>query len=185
MFEYLAQAQSAVRRINDRINTLSKKLGSDSDIVNNLASRIEVLFPDNIRYKNGIPQLYQPSSLYKDVEYNTDLETFDKEFKTWGMYKKEYENRYKKYQEEQEFFRKEPVTQAEFIQQQERLPQALVYMYSSNTEEASKAIEIMRTKYRRKTYDELNNATELAMSGMRNTLTEKANNYLTRNYRRR
>jgi hypothetical protein len=185
MFEYLAQAQSAVRRINDRIITLSKKLGSNSDIVSNLASKMEVLFPDNIRYKNGIPQLYSPSSLYKDEEYNTDLETFDKEFKTWGMYKKEYEPRYEKYREEQEFFKKEPVSQSEFIQQQERLPQALVYMYSSKTDEASEALEIMRIKHRRKTYDELNKVTELARAGMRNTLTERANNYLTRNYRGR
>ena len=185
MFEYLAQAQSAVRRINDRIKTLSEKLGSNSDIVSNLASKIEVAFPENVRYKNGVPQLYSPSTLFKDEEYNTELETFDKEFKTWGMYKKEYENRYKKYEEQQNFFREEAVSQAEFIQQQERLPEALVYMYSSQTDEASKAIEIMRIKGRRKTYDELNKATELAMSGMRKTLTETANNYLTRNYRRR
>jgi hypothetical protein len=58
-------------------------------------------------------------------------------------------------------------------------------MYSSKTDEASKALEIMRIKHRRKTYDELNKATELARAGMRNTLTERANNYLTRNYRGR
>lgn len=164
MFEYLASAQASVNRINYRMQTIANNLGKDSPYYQNMLAKMDILFPDNIRYKDGVAGLSKPSELFKNPESNQNLQNFDKELKTWGEIKKQYEEPYERYKEEQEFFGngKEVDTFQGFINLVMDIPRALSYLYPTQTDDQKKAVEIMKTKGRRKTYDELQEVVTLA-----------------------
>lgn len=197
MFEYLAQVQSAVRRINYRMQTLVDNLGYDNRLVGNMASKMQILFGDNMRFKDGKPQLFKPSEIYNDEELRQNIYEFDRDLKTWGAYKKQFSEDYEAYKKEYADYVSEmrknkvkpsdiekPLSMGEFISEIEELPQALVFMYSSRYEESEKAIQIMKTSGRRKTYGELRQAVKLAKSGEQKRLQEVAGSYGINKYRR-
>ena len=68
MYEYLASVQSAVRRVNERIKTLAEKFGDNSAVVNKVKTQLDVLMPDNMRYKDGLVQIGKPSDIFGDDE---------------------------------------------------------------------------------------------------------------------
>ena len=159
MFEYLAQVQSAVRRINYRIETLAKHFGENSSFVNDIKAELEVKLPDNMRYKKGVPQLHTPSGIYKDEDLNTMVEDIDKKMKSWGEYKKEYERQYERYEEEQTFFKEKPISMEKFITTMSKLSGALIEYASEQLPAA--ALDILRIKGRRKSYAELSKVTDI------------------------
>jgi len=161
MFEYLAQVQSAVRRINDRLQKLTGHFGSSSRIVQNAISELDVLLGDNLRYKDGVAQLHTPSEIYKDEDMNRALESADKNIKTWGEYRKEYEKGYTEYKEQAEFFGDEVAKIGDYINTMEDLSNALEWLYPADTDGKKQAIKIMQTKDRRKTYAELSKVINL------------------------
>lgn len=155
MFEYLAQAQSAVRRINDRLQKLTEHFGSSSKIVQNAISELDVALGDNLRYKDGVAQLHTPSEIYKDEDMNRALESADKSLKTWGEYRKEYEKGYTEYKEQGDFLGDEVASIEDYINTMSDLSSALEWLYPSDTDGKKQAVEIMRIKGRKKTYAEL------------------------------
>ena len=159
-YEYLASVQSAVRRINERIKTISTKLGDKSTLLNNYESLIDVMLPDNTRMKNGVVQIHTPSDIYKDPDKMEALKHIEDSIKTWGELRKDYEPGYERYLESGDVeFMGDKVTLEEYINVTIDLPQALVYLYSASDTDAGKnGLEIMGIKGRRKTYQELNKA---------------------------
>ena len=154
MFEYLAQVQSAVRRINDRIKTLSEKFGESNERVQSIVSAFDVTMSDNWRYKDGVPQLHTPSEIFKNPDAVKSLEYFDKSIKTWGSYRKEYLNQYESYEAEAKFMKEDVIPIEDYITTMENLNNAFQSYDSSQFPD--KALEILREKY--KTYGELKQA---------------------------
>ena len=92
MYEYLASVQSAVRRFNDRVKSLAKNFGENSAVMNKIKVSVDVFLKDNLRYKDGVPQIYKPSDIFGDDEKMKALQHLDESLKTWGEYRKQYEN---------------------------------------------------------------------------------------------
>lgn len=162
MYEYLASVQSAVRRINQRMQTLSKNFGKNSGIVNEYKAQIDVLLPDNYYYKDGIMQISKPSEIYNDFEKMSSLENLESKVKTYSRIMKSYEEPYKQYVEEQKFFgvSEELIPKmGEYVKVMESLTDALMQLDSEQLPD--KALEILHTKERRKTYQELNDVAEM------------------------
>lgn len=161
-YEYLASVQSAVRRVNERIKTLSERFGSDSAIVNEATAKIDVFLRDNYRFKDGIPQVILPSDIYGDYEKEQALKELEGSIKTWGQYKKSYEEPYKQYKEEQKFFNvpddKIP-SMGDYIKTMENLSNALRELASEQLPD--EALEILQTKNRRNTYQELSKVVDI------------------------
>lgn len=159
MFEYLEQAQSALRRINSRMVTLAKNLGSDSDIVNNLASKMDVLLGSNLRYKDNVPQLFKPSEIFADPDKLKALQNIDETIVTWGDLRKAYEKPYEAYKEESAFFKEKPIPIGSFVQKMENLPEAIREIDTKGNrpknDAQAKAIALLKEKGRKKTYSEL------------------------------
>lgn len=151
MFEYLASAQSAVRRVNDRIKTLSEKFGTNSALINNIASKYEVIFGNNMVYKNGVPQLVKPSEIFDDEYMSQVLQSEDKLLRTWGSYRKQYEREYFDYADEQGASDK--LSMPDFIQTMQNLSGALRDVPSDTI--PSDALKILQIKDRKKSYAEL------------------------------
>lgn len=156
MFEYLAQVQSAVRRINDRLQKLTEHFGYSSRIVQNAISGLDIILDDNLRYKDGVVQLHTPSEIYKDEDKNRALEIADENIKTWGEHRKIFEKGYTEYKEQAEFFGEEVVEIEDYIRTKSDLNYALEWLYPTDTDGKKQAIEIMKIRGRKKTYDELN-----------------------------
>lgn len=91
MFEYLSQVQSAVRRFNDRMQTLANNLGTNDLQYKRMEAKIDALFTENMVYKNGVANLKMPKDIFTDPEKNEILEEIDQDFKTYGQLKKEFE----------------------------------------------------------------------------------------------
>ena len=161
-FELLASVQSAVRRFNYRMETLSANLGQNSPIIEGYKAKMDVLFPDNYRMKDGVPQLMKPQEIYNNPDLNQWLEYIDQEVPTWGSLKKEFEPEYETYKEQEEFFKQEPVSINNFISSMISLPDALKFIYPTDTDDKKKAVEIMRQKGQRKTYAELQEVIRLS-----------------------
>lgn len=158
-YEYLASVQSAVRRVNERIRTLSKHFGSTSPIVDDITAKIDVILRDNYRFKNGLPQVILPSDIYGDYEKMQALKELEGSIKTWGQYRKQYNEPYKQYKESQEFFNEEVPTMDEYIKTMESLTDALRDIASEQLPD--EALQILRTKGKRKTYTELSKVTDI------------------------
>ena len=175
-YEYLASVQSAVRRINDRIKTISSKLGADSTLLNNYESLIDVMLPDNVRMSKGVIQIHTPSDIYNNPEKMEALKRLEESVKTWGDIRKDYEPAFEKYKQSADVdFMGDEVSLEEYINVTTDLPQALVYLYSASDTEAGKnGLEIMGVKGRRKTYNELAKVIEDGKKSQREKLTTSA-----------
>lgn len=159
MYEYLASVQSAVRRINDRITTLTSKFGNNSKVVNDIKAKLDVLLPDNMRYKDGKPQISKPSDIFGDDEKMQAISDLDENMKTWGEYRQEYESEYFKYSEEADFFGEKKLSMPDFIQTISNLDSALREIPSDQL--PNEALNILKTKGKRKTYAELFKVTQI------------------------
>lgn len=159
MYEYLASVQSAVRRVNDRIKTLSEKFGVNSSIVKQATAKIDVLMSDNYRFSNGVIQISKPSDIYGDEEKMQALKTLEDNIETWGYYRKAYQEQYTKYTEEQEFFKNDYVEFSDFVLTMENLQNALREIASEQLPED--ALQILSVKGRKNTYTELNQVTKI------------------------
>lgn len=159
MYEYLASVQSAVRRFNDRAKTLAKNFGENSAVMNKVKASVDVFFRDNVRYRNGVPQIYKPSDIYGDEEKMKALQHLDESLKTWGEYRRQYENEYAGYLEEGKDILKYKNTDVstlgfgDFIQTMENVDKALRETPSDSMPE--RALAIMKKTGSRKTYKEL------------------------------
>lgn len=160
MYEYLASVQSAVRRVNDRVITLSKNLGANSNIVRSATALIDTLLPDNIRYKDGVAQIMKPSDIYNDEEKMKLLADIENRVKTWGQYRQQYEREYLIYKDNEIKSYKGiaikgkqvPYELRDFINVMDNLDKLIHENYN---ELPDKALEILRTKGRKNTYSEL------------------------------
>ena len=161
MYEYLASVQSAVRRVNDRLITLSKNLGTNSNIVRSATALIDTLLPDNIRYKDGVAQIMKPSDIYNDEEKMKLLADIENRVKTWGHYRQRYEREYVQYKDAEIKSYKGisikgkvevPYDLRDFINVMDNLDKLIHENYN---ELPDRALEILRTKGRKNTYSEL------------------------------
>jgi hypothetical protein len=174
-YEYLASVQSAVRRINDRLKSISNKLGSESQLLQNFESLIDVALKDNTRFKGNLLQIHTPSDIFNDPEKMEALKKIEDAIPTWQDIKKQYEPAYEKYKESDDVqFLDEAPDIETFIDVHVNLPQALVYMYPVVNDDLQKAVEIMHIKGRRKTYEELNDAIDYATKGRQKATTQRA-----------
>lgn len=171
MFEYISQAQSAARRINSRLAKLTKELGRESRAVNDIMSKMQLYFPDNIVFKGDLPQIMKPGTIFNNPEQNEALEKLDKQTPTYGEFKKEYLGPYERFISNEEFF--QGMTQEEvkkqfpfvkYVNIVETIPQALSVLYANQytSNSALKGIQIMKTKGHRRTYQELEDMEKLA-----------------------
>lgn len=160
MYEYLASVQSAVRRVNERLVTLSKNLGANSNIVRSATALIDTLLPDNIRYKDGVAQIMKPLDIYNDPEKMQMLSDIENRVKTWGHYRKVYEREYLQYKDNEIKSYKGiaikgkqvPYELRDFINVMDNLDKLIHENYNDLP---NKALEILRTKGRKNTYSEL------------------------------
>ena len=163
MYEYLASVQSAVRRINERLQTLSGKFGANSSMLWDYKSKIDVLLPENYRYKNGVVQISMPSDIFGDQEKMSALEEIENTVQTWSQYKEQYQRSYETYRSEQEFFEGQKIADMpEFITTMENVHNVLSTADSEQL--PSDALEILKVKDRRNTYAELEQVTEILRS---------------------
>ena len=159
MYEYLASVQSAVRRFNDRVKSLAKNFGENSAVMNKIKVSVDVFLKDNLRYKDGVPQIYKPSDIFGDDEKMKALQHLDESLKTWGEYRKQYENEYAGYLEEGKDILKYKNTDVnklgfgDFIQTIENVDKAIRETPSENMPE--RALAILKKTGARNTYKEL------------------------------
>jgi hypothetical protein len=158
MFEYLEQAQSAVRRINYRIERLAEELGAHSPIVEDYTAQLDLLFGGNLRFRDGVPQLHHPAQIFKDASMRASLENMDETIKSWGDIKKEWEKPYQEAQESEPFG--QPIDFKKFINVSMNLP-TLLGNYAASDQLPSEALEILSVKGRKNTYDELDKVIDI------------------------
>lgn len=80
MYEYLASVQSAVNRVNYNMKQLKETFGKDSEIYNEMQTKIDILFgyaPSTVKGNND--GLRMPSTIFKDADLTRALEKLDKE----------------------------------------------------------------------------------------------------------
>lgn len=163
MYEYLASVQSAVRRINERLQTLSGKFGANSSMLWDYKAKIDVLLPENYRYKNGVVQISMPSDIFGDQEKMSALEEIENTVQTWQQYKEQYQKSYDTYKSEQEFFEGQKIADMpDFISTMENVHNVLSTVDSDQL--PRDALEILRVKERQNTYFELEQVAEILRS---------------------
>ena len=95
-----AEVQSAVNRINSRIRTAQEHFGSDSKIVQDMYTKLDLLIPQkNLRYNaDGVLQIAKPYDLFKNADAHEIIYNFDKQdIKTYGDIKADYQKPYEHY----------------------------------------------------------------------------------------
>lgn len=166
-----AEVQSAVNRINSRIRTAEKHFGSDSKIVQDMYTKLDLLIPQkNLRYNaDGVLQIARPYDLFKNADVHEVLYNFDKtDIKTYGDIKAEYQKGYDSFRESSEFF--EPSVGAsmsidEFITTFSTLADALQWAYDySDSSEGQSILAIMQQS--KKTYSDLQDVIKLYAEGV-------------------
>lgn len=157
MFELLSSVQFSAQRINYRLKTLYDKLGSNNSLVEDLTAKLDILLPNNYRFKNGVPQIIKPGQIYKDAELNKNLYGLESEIPTWQSVKNKFVKSYEEYLNEPEEFESDvKITLEQYINVNMELPKALTVMYTNEPEAYARAgLNIMHIKGRRKTYEEL------------------------------
>lgn len=156
MFEYLSQVQSAVRRFNDRMQTLAKNLGTSDLYYQKMQAKADALFGDNMRYKDGVVGLKNPSQIFNDDEMNDILEQIDKDFTTYGQLKKEfaeYKKEYRAYEEKSGLPEIKDIKA--FSNWKTDLPEKIKSMYEGGNV-SQKALDILHRS--RKSYADLQKA---------------------------
>lgn len=172
MFEYLASVQSAVRRFNDRMKTIADNLGTDNPYLDRYLTKLHVLFTDNFRMKDGVPQIIKPAQIFKDPEKNEDLFNMMEDVPTWKEIRDQYLPSFQTYYEQETFFGRGDQADlfSDFIKTMMTLPQDIVF---ASEQEVPGAIEILRQK-KVKSYEELKRVQELSRKAQRENLTERA-----------
>ena len=169
-YEYLASVQSAVRRINDRMNKLTKELGADSPIVSDVAAKMDAFLGDNMRFKGGVAQLSRPSDIFGDEDKMNALKEIEDSLPTWGKIKKEAEPAYEKFKSQTEAdFLGGDVSLADFINLNLSIEPALATLYDLEKKgnvDAIQGIQIMKEKGHKRTYEELNQMLELTRAAV-------------------
>ena len=166
-----AEVQSAVNRINSRIRTAEEHFGSDSKIVQDMYTKLDLLIPQaNLRYNaDGVLQIARPYDLFKNEDAHEVLYNFDiHDIKTYGAIKEEYQKGYDSFKESSEFF--EPNVRAsmsidDFINTFSTLADALQWAYDySDSSEGQSIMTIMHQS--KKTYGDLQRVISLYREGV-------------------
>lgn len=163
-----AEVQSAVNRINSRIRTAEEHFGSDSKIVQDMYTKLDLLIPqENLRYNaDGVLQIARPYDLFKNSDAHEVIYNFDtQDIKTYGDIKAEYQKSYEHYRES-EFFDEDVIDDIDaFIIFGSELMDALYWAYENkDTPEGMEIIEIMSQK--QKTYGDLQQVISLYREGV-------------------
>ena len=163
-----AEVQSAVNRINSRIRTAEEHFGSDSKIVQDMYTKLDLLIPQkNLRYNaDGVLQIARPYDLFKNADAHEIIYNFDtQDIKTYGDIKAEYQKAYEHYRES-EFFDDDVIDDIDaFIIFGSELMDALYWAYENkDTPEGMEIIEIMSQK--QKTYGDLQQVISLYREGV-------------------
>ena len=163
-----AEVQSAVNRINSRIRTAQEHFGSDSKIVQDMYTKLDLLIPqENLRYNaDGVLQIAKPYDLFKNSDAHEIIYNFDtQDIKTYGDIKAEYQKSYEHYRES-EFFDEDVIDDIDaFIIFGSELMDALYWAYENiDTPEGMEIIEIMSQK--QKTYGDLQRVISLYREGV-------------------
>ena len=102
-----AEVQSAVNRINSRIRTAEEHFGSDSKIVQDMYTKLDLLIPQkNLRYNaDGVLQIARPYDLFKNADAHEVIYNFDNtDIKTYGAIKEMYQKPYEHYLKSTEIY---------------------------------------------------------------------------------
>ena len=155
-----AEVQSAVNRINSRIRTAEKHFGSDSKIVQDMYTKLDLLIPqENLRYNaDGVLQIARPYDLFKNVDAHEVLYNFDThDIKKYGDVKAEYQKSYESFKESNNFFDTETrneITIDQYIDIFSSLTDALIW--ASEHKDTPEGMEILNIEHqKRKTYNDL------------------------------
>lgn len=189
VFEYLASVQSAVRRFNYRMQTIADRLGKDTKLLEDYKAKLDVMFPNNYRLKDGVPQLLKPGEIYKNEDMSEALQNLDTSVPTWPKIRDEYTEHFKVWRNErpeeekvheeylikvkeegvateeelveyEDMKKNEEKEFSEFISYINQLPDALVWMYAHEDSFSKGALEIMKEKGHRRTYEEIKEAVD-------------------------
>lgn len=163
-----AEVQSAVNRINSRIRTVKAHFGSDSKIVQDMYTKLDLLIPqENLRYNaDGVLQIARPYDLFKNEDAHEIIFNFDtQDIKTYGDIKADYQKSYEHYRES-DFFDEDVIDDIDaFIIFGSELIDALYWTYENkDTPEGMEIIEIMSQK--QKTYGDLQRVISLYREGV-------------------
>lgn len=173
IFDTSARFASSVRRINERLQRLAQKLGTDSRVYQDAASKLDTMLPSkNLYYnKNNVLQIGKPAQLYKDASIHNTINQFDKgQIPTWGEVKEKFEQDYEEYKEYSSYFEgksREVLPIEDYINIQTSISD-LIYDLSKDrqndemSENEQKALEILQTDRQGKiTYNELSQVRNL------------------------
>lgn len=155
-----AEVQSAVNRINSRIRTAEKHFGSESKIVQDMYTKLDLLIPQEIlRYNaDGVLQIARPYDLFKNSDAHEVLYNFDThDIKTYRDIKAEYQKSYDSFKESDDFFdtnERNEITIDQYIDIFSSLMDALIW--ASEHKDTPEGMEILRLAHqKRKTYNDL------------------------------
>lgn len=158
-----------VKKINNRLSSLVKHLGTLSNSYSKVANSIKTVIPEQfLTYdKNGAVQIRRPASLYQEnnVGVIKEIGLRSKDTPTWKGIAEEHLERWKENKRiEKELFEEgfsdeyEEVSLEDFIKSEESIYEALTTLYDNENKgysDVDEALDTMRTKDRKKTYKEL------------------------------
>lgn len=169
-FDTSARFTSAVNRINDRLKTMAKRMGTESKLYKDMVNEVFMNIPQtHLKYSDltinkatvkNVLQIAKPVSLYKDTDTHKLINAMDKGgVRTWGSYREEYQTRYEQALKNTG----ENFTIEQFINVEEALPSTIPLVSSQNLDmdvaTNKKALDIMKQSH--KTYEELDTVIKL------------------------
>ena len=143
-YGFLSTVQTIVRRLNSRVETLTKKFGSDSPVVKNIGAQYDLYFRNNYAFKGDIPVLKRPAEIFNDASMNDKLQELAREIEPYSDLKASYVQKYETYKEQAEFFGIEPKAMNTFISEMEGIPNSFSWIYE--VLEPGSKVELKRKK---------------------------------------
>ena len=136
IFDTVARFSSSVRRINERMQRLADKLGTESKSYQDAAANLDSLITDSHLYynKNGVLQIGKPATLYKDTSVHKAVKNLDEGIiPTWESVKGEYEQEYEDFLQGQANFEDVIINLPDFINIKTSVSD-LIYDFSKDRE---------------------------------------------------
>lgn len=141
-FALLHTVQTMAKRFNDRMKKITEQLGKDNPITEKYKAKLDVLLPDNYAMKGGYPVIKNPAEIFNDEKLNDEFDSLMQDMPTWTDIKKTYQKDYEEYIST--FESRDIPTLSDFIKDMEELPQLLTWVYNVDSDDAQKALQIMK-----------------------------------------
>lgn len=158
-FALLHTVQTMAKRFNDRMKKITEQLGKDNPITEKYKAKLDVLLPDNYAMKGGYPVIKNPAEIFNDERLNDEFEDIMQDMPTWTDIKKTYQKDYVEYIST--FESRDIPTLSDFIKDMEELPQLLTWVYNVDSDDAQKALQIMKNTDEQKEQKRIKSYTEI------------------------